>query len=179
MARLMSLPMLLVAACVLPGLARAQAEVPWHHGSFAGAFDQMRVALTCESPRKCEYTVSPADAAAKPVLRQRADDVAPGDAKVPNNNLTHTRDAVRADPSLYTGSEGPALAVLRPLLESQARYSRCVSDADGAWGPVCQLDTAAPHLPDAVLLVPTMNPTCNGRAFCAYYAVPLRRQAGG
>lgn len=182
MARLIPLPLpllLAAAACAPPGLARAQAEAPWHHGSFTGVFNQMRVVLTCESPRACEYTVSPADAAAKPVLRRRAVDVAPVDAKVPNNNLAHTRDAVRADPSLYTGPEGPTLAALRPLLESPARYPQCVGDAEGDWGPVCQLDTTAPRLPDALLLVPTMNPTCNGQAFCAYYAVPLRRQAGG
>jgi hypothetical protein len=171
------LPALLVAT------ASAQAggdgaDTAWHRGRFVGAFDQMRVIVTCESQRACEYTFSAADASAKLVLRRRADDVAPVDAVIPNNNLAHTRDAVAANPALYAGREGPPLAALRPLLESPARYRQCVGGADGDWGPLCQLDTATPGLPDAVLLVPTMNATCNGQPFCAYFAIPLRRQPG-
>ncbi|MFG6416815.1 hypothetical protein ACG02S_23230 [Roseateles sp. DC23W] len=180
MTRPMSLPALsMIAACALPVIGHSQADKAWPHGSFTGVFDKMQVTLTCDSLRACEYTFGPGDAAVQPVLRRRARDIAPVDAQVANNNLTYTREAVQADPALYTGREGPVLADLRPVLESQARYRQCVSTADGDWGPLCQLDITKPGLPDAVLLVPTMNPTCNGQAFCAYYAVPLRRQTGG
>ncbi|MFG6459936.1 hypothetical protein ACG04Q_00045 [Roseateles sp. DXS20W] len=168
----------MAAACALPGPARAQAEAAWYRGSFSSVFEQMRVTVTCESARACEYTVSPVDAAAEPIARRPAGDVAPVDVMIPNNNLAHTRDAVRADPALYQGHEGDALAAVRPLLDGEARYRHCVGSSDAEWGLLCQLDTVAPGLPDALLLLPTMNPTCNGQAFCAYFFVPLHRKPG-
>ena len=180
MARLTPLSALLaVAACAQPGLAHAQADAAWHRGSFSGMFDEMRVTVSCESQRACEYRFVATDASAKLVLHRQTSDIAPVDTTIPNNNLLHTRDAVAANPALYTGREGPPLTALRPLLDSPARYRQCVGGADGEWGPLCQLDTMAPGLPDAVLLVPTMNPACNGLPFCAYFAIPLRRQPGG
>lgn len=171
--------LLLIAAWTLPGLACAQPNAAWYRGSFAGTFDGMQVRVSCDSQRICEATFRSAPPPAKPALQQRASDIAPVDIAIPANNLDHTRDAVQANPPLYDGPEGAMLATLRPLLESKARYRQCISGNDGDWGPLCQLDTVAPGLPDAVFLVPTMNATCNGQAFCAYFAVPLRRQPGG
>lgn len=169
----------LVGAWALPGLACAQAGATWYQDRFAGALEGMEVSVQCESQRVCEYSFRSAPPPAKPALRQRSADISSVDREVASGNLAHTRDAAKANPALYSGREGAALTALRPLLESKAGYRECVSGNDGAWGPLCRLDTLAPGLPDAVLLMPTMNPSCDGRAFCAYFAIPLRRQPGG
>lgn len=116
-------------------------------------------------------------AARQPAARRRAENIQPVDALIPNNNLEHTRDAVRADARLFDGRDGLLLQALRPVLESRAKYRRCagVHEAEGDWGMLCQLDGTAPGLPDLMLLLPTLNPTCRGQAFCAYYTLPLNR----
>ena len=185
--RPMTLSLLLPAclalfATLLPIAASAQ-DVPWHVATFSAEITldgaPVRVTVNCESPKVCQYIIRPVATDTPPLWRNRTEGIEPVDALIPNNNLEHTRDAVRADAALYgEARDGPLLQALRPVLESKARYRHCVGlpERDGLWGQLCQLDTQALALPAAVLLLPTMNPTCGG-AFCAYYAIPLQRQS--
>ena len=138
------------------------------------------VTVTCESPTVCEYTIKSTAPGAKPATRVRSDGIQSVDPTIPNNNLNHTRTVVQANPSLYGGPDGLLLDALRPVLESSANYGRCVgaSELTSTWGRLCQFESDAQVLPAAMLLMPTMTPTCGGKAFCAYIAIPLRRKSG-
>jgi len=154
----------------------------WHVGTFAGHVTQeaerMLITVKCESEKVCEYVfeMEPRDPAR--VSRTRADNIQVIDTAVPNNNLRHTREAVKAETNLYGNErDGPLLLALRPLLESSVEFENCVgvSELAGAWGRLCKLRSEGTGLPMAALLLPTMNPTCNRQPFCAYYIFPLRR----
>jgi hypothetical protein len=161
----------------------------WHIGTFSGQLtngnERTAITVTCDSQSVCEYAFATLPQAPGPVNRSRANNVQVIDVTIPNNNLLFTRNAVRADPEAYSHkSDGFILRELRTLLESQATFDACVGvpESAGAWGRLCKLDTEDATLPTAVLLVTTMNPTCNGKRFCAYYIFPLRRsslQSGG
>jgi len=159
-------------------------ELRWHvgsfHGELRGANENTLVAITCESPTVCNYTLQFSTSGATPQSRHGGGNVEAVDSAIANNNLEHTRDAVRADTGLYGGREGPLLEPLRALLEGRAKYRRCIGidEPSGEWGQLCQLDSPGPSLPEVVLLLPTMNASCSRQAFCAYFAIPLRRQGG-
>lgn len=180
---------LLLLAVVLQGGAHAQVQARgmdqrWHVGSFHGelrdANEKTLVAITCESSTVCNYTFELATPGATPRSRHGGGNVEAVDPAIANNNLAHTRDAVRADTGLYGGREGPLLEPLRALLEGRAKYKHCVGidEPSGEWGRLCQLDSVGPALPEVVLLLPTMNAVCGRQAFCAYFVIPLHRQGG-
>lgn len=180
---------LLLLAAVLPGGAHAQVQAKgmdqrWHVGSFHGELrgdnEKTLVAITCESSTVCKYTLKFSTAGATPRSQHGGGNVEAVDPAIANNNLEHTRDAVRADAGLYGGREGPLLEPLRALLEGPTKYRRCVGidEPSGEWGQLCQLDSPGPSLPEVVLLLPTMNATCGSQPFCAYFVVPLHRQGG-
>lgn len=169
---------LAVLAAALPGLAWADAA--WYLGRFSRELaldgEPVRVTVNCESPKACEYSFE-AVTTRRPAASKRAENIQPMDVLIPNNNLDHTRDAVREDAQLYGGREGALLLALRPVLDSRAKYRRCVGvpEDQEPWGLLCQFDSSGQGLPELMLLLPTMNPTCARQAFCAYYALPLNR----
>ncbi|HEY8878893.1 MAG TPA: hypothetical protein VIN03_15095 [Roseateles sp.] len=169
---------LVLLAAVLPGLAWADAA--WYLGRFSRELtldgEPVRITVNCDSPEVCGYSFE-AVTTRRPAASKRAENIQPMDVLIPNNNLDFTREAVLADAQLYGGREGPLLLALRPVLESRAKYRRCVGvpEDQEPWGLLCQLDSSGQGLPELMLLLPTMNPTCRGQAFCAYYALPLNR----
>jgi hypothetical protein len=153
----------------------------WYVGTFSGQLigsnERRLVTVTCPSPTVCEYSIGSQEAHARPATRVRSERIETIDPTIPNNNLNHTRITVQSHPDLYRGRDGQPLEALRPLLESTAKYERCVgaSEFESTWGRLCKLDSEADTLPAALLLLPTMKPTCARQAFCAYYVIPLRR----
>ena len=181
-------PPLLPPACLallamLPAAPASAQAPPWHVGSFSAEVsldgERTLVSVRCESPQVCEAVLQTVGTTPSRAARLKAEHIEPTDPTVPNNNLDHTREAVRANPKLYDApEEGPLLQALRPLLDSQARFSRCVSVSplNGEWPVLCQVDGAAAKLPDAVLLLHSMIPSCGAGPFCAYYPLPLQKQ---
>jgi hypothetical protein len=169
---------LIALLLALPHAASAQ----WYVGTFTGVIPhdsgQTTVTVTCKSGTQCEYSLRESASAADAFAPKSLDAVQEIDVAIMNNNLDFTRNAVKGDPAAYDNPrEGMLLRALRTLLEYPVRFDACVGqpEKDGAWGRICRVDDPSPRLPEAVLAVTTMNPTCRGQRFCAYYFFPLRR----
>lgn len=159
---------------------------PWYLGHFTGRVTTtperaMVLDLDC-APDRCqlEVTLDPVAAGSQPerpgplVPTPRGLDVA-------NGNLAHTRRAVAEDPGLYEDAQdGVPLSAARDLVASEATFSDCVdiSSIAPTYFLLCATTADTKAAAGAWLLMSTMAPACgNGRPFCAYYYLPLRRQS--
>jgi hypothetical protein len=153
----------------------------WHIGKFSNRTGPdsaaNSVSVRCSGASDCEYFFLKESApTSSSVIRTR--NIEQIEPSVPNGNLAHIRRAVAETPNEYESSRnGRLLRNLRPVLESTAKLEACMGEPEmkGAWGIICKIDQHGPALPDAMLLITTMNPTCNRQVFCAYYMFPLWR----
>jgi hypothetical protein len=162
-------------------------EFPWYLGHFTGRVATapgraMVLSLDC-APDRCqlEVTLEPAAPGSHP---ERPGPLAPTlrGLDVANGNLARTRRAVADDPELYDDAQdGVPLSAARDLVASEATFSDCVdiSSVAPTYFLLCATTADPKAVAGAWLLMSTMAPACvNGRPFCAYYYVPLRRQSG-
>jgi len=162
--------------------SQAAPNAHWHIGSFTGTVNEgtetMSIALVCPSGTKCEYTIKVRPQKPGYDMTERAENVEVLSIEIPNNSLMHTRRAVSSDPSLYSnGRDSPLLLALRPLLESKKSFTRCVgvSELNGAWGMLCEIDSESVNLPNAALLLANMSSSCDHQPFCSRFIFPLWR----
>ena len=169
---------LAVAVCAAPALAE-----PWFVGEFRGKKAEtaadLQMSVICASNEACVVLATrlggqPAPAGIPIKAPPKSLDTA-----IPNNNWETTRDAAASKPAWYEhASFGPILAPLRSLLQSPARFAKCV-DLDGtAYLALCSLSTDPEGTRSVVLLLSTMNGSCGSIPFCAYYFLPLERVSG-
>lgn len=161
---------------------KAQWETdPWFVGAFSGgvALDNgaLKWSLKCAMGEACDLTVSSPGAPPQtlpmrvPIRREIA---------IPNNNLRATRETVRERPELYQDArEGSMLEPLRGLLNSDARFHRCVDIGAESDLALCALTTDPRASTSLVLLWGTMKGACGDSPFCAYYYQVLGREKGG
>lgn len=173
---------LLAVVGFLLGCASVPAQPPWFAGHFIGSFADARgtsdFSITCSAVPDCETTIvdaAPRKAAPQKILSTTAQRV---NVDVLNNNLQAVRAAAVANPKLYDhANDGPSLRRMRPLLESGGKFTECLGVAPDGGDSIalCQHSSGSQQTP--VLLFSTMKPACaDGRAFCAYYFLPLTRQ---
>ena len=151
---------------------------PWFVGEFGGAMtldpDGGRWSLKCDVGKPCALSIQQP---AKPVQIISTKVAVRGEAVIPNNNLNGTRQAVRQQPALYEDKRyGGMLVSLRNLLDSQARFERCVEIAVGAEVSLCSISSDPRATSSIVLVIGTMNGQCGTGPFCAYYYQVLLRK---
>jgi len=140
----------------------------------------MLLDLDC-APDRCQLEVT-LDPAAPGSHSERPGPLAPTlrGLDVANGNLARTRRAVADDPGLYDDvQDGVPLSAARDLVASEATFSDCVdiSSVAPTYFLLCATTADTKAAAGAWLLMSTMAPACgNGRPFCAYYYLPLRRQ---
>lgn len=156
----------------------------WYLGTYQGKIgngsDVLEMTVMCESSRSCRYSVRMGGRPSTPSDTVAANNIEKTGTQIPNNNLRRTAEILRQRPEEYSRSkDAPLLQALRPIFDSGASFSECVGQPEikGAWGHICQVQRPSSDstLPDAVMLVTTMNPSCGTRVFCAYMMFPLFR----
>lgn len=163
----------------------ARPASPWYLGHFTGRVTTaperaMLLDLDCV-PDRCQLEVT-LDPAAPDSQPERPGPLAPTPRglDVANGNLARTRLAVADDPKLYDDpQDGVPLSAAHDLVASEASFSDCVdiSSVAPAYFLLCATTADTKAVAGAWLLMSTMNPACgNGRPFCAYYYLPLRRK---
>lgn len=160
----------------------APAGEPWHEGEFEGKTTLQREQITwrlrCVADAPCTLTFEQASARGTASETLRTKVPVSLDTAVPNDNLAHTRRAVRENPILLQDpQEGPLLKALGPLLGSSAGFEACLEIGGEAGGQIvlCSLTTDPQAADSAMLLAGTMKPACGRDAFCAYLLLPLAR----
>jgi hypothetical protein len=180
-------------APILQNLAAAQAapanassnKAPWYQGSFSGqAWENNKpiaVTVNCDNANSCTFKFGAAennDNGLEPITISNVQNVDPA---MPNSNWAIAKDAVKRNPKIYDESnDSLLLKSLRPMLESGAEIESCVGKAvtsDSADGPVifCKLKVNKSRLPNTLVLMQTMNGSCNSQVFCAYYFIAVQR----
>ena len=160
----------------------AHAGEPWHEGEFEGRTTlrggQMTWRARCIADAPCTLTFEQASAVGTASETLRTKVPTSFDTTIPNNNLAHTRRAIRETPALLRDpQEGPLLIALGTILVSDATFDACLDIGGDAGGQIllCSLTTDPEAADSAVLLAGTMKPACGRDAFCAYLLLPLAR----
>lgn len=172
----------LLAAPALAQLGTKPADRSWYFGNHVAEVtagkERYTIRLRCPSGSVCEYTFVRQPAAVKRPSPKRAEGLQALDPDIANKNLAHLREVVKAKPAAYEDEQdGPVLAGMRAVLESDAKFDLCVGLSDwlSPWGRLCRLSPENPRLPPFVLLLPTQGPECKEQIFCEYYFFPMRR----
>lgn len=174
---------LVLSTSVFAQLTSSSLASTRHIGNFSGPVGKdATITLNCQAENVCEYRISNNSKPSEELLAAKTNRARFLDVIIPNNNLHRIKDAVTKNPDKYNGlRDGEFLQPLRPLLESKVSFDSCFGefegDGGGEWGLVCFPASSDGALPDAVMLMTTMNQTCDHQAFCAYLMFPLRRVA--
>lgn len=169
---------LALAACSTPPLS-----IPWNVGKFQGSLADSETTseftVTCTKTDICALSIRqtrPKSGAAPITSTTQPSQYS---VEIPNNNLEHTRKAISADPSLYSdGQNGQLLRAIRPLLGSEATFEQCIDVGVDRYSQIlCSISDDKAATKQVILLLATMNGTCSGQPFCAYFFMLLNRQS--
>lgn len=159
----------------------------WYVGVFSGVVvdsgSTTRITLDCRSWRECVVEmITTSDQAAPASHRPDMGKPRSMSAQIPNSELQGVKAALKDEPSLLAHARfGQMLTRLQPLIQGNDKLTACVdlsSDATESMG-ICSLSSDATAKQSLVMVLATMNGSCGNLPFCAYYLVPLTRQASG
>ena len=173
--------LILLAAFFSSFVASAQ-QPTWHLGSFRGALktknEELLWRVECSTPNGCQVyskAMRPIEQA-ESLLSEGGAVITP--VIIPNGNLSHTRQVVSEDTTMYERSEfAPQFQDLRSLLASKEEFTSCVSISQEEDQLVlCALASDPQADRSLILLIGTMNAACGTQPFCAYVFTPLYRK---